>query len=568
MAVQMSSRSKLIIMGCTMLGLFLAAMDQTVVGTALPRVIASLGGLSLYSWVFTAYMLTSTTTVPIAGKLSDLYGRKRFYMAGIVIFLTGSALAGTSQNMLELILFRGFQGIGGGLLFASAFAIIGDLFAPAERGRYAGLMTGAFGLASVIGPLIGGALTDTLSWRWVFYVNLPLGLVTLGVLFVFLPSFKAKGVERRIDYLGAAVLPMAIVPMLLAFVWAGDEYAWGSPQVTGLLSFSAMMLGVFYVVERRAADPIIPMWLFRSRIFTVAVATTFLTGVAMFGNSLFIPLFMQGVVGTSATNSGLVLTPMTLSLAVGATIGGQIISRAGRYVAVVVVGAAIMTFGMYLLSLMGTDTSRLEATRNMAVVGFGLGFMMPSLVIAVQNAFSYQVLGVVTSSVTFFRSIGGTIGVAVLGSLMTTRLNSELATNIPASVREAAPPSLMDRLADPEVLLSPGGMAQLRAASERLGGDAAAIFDQVIAGMRVSLSEAIDYVFFVAMIISLVAVIVSLLLKEVPLRKTLDMPAAAAAPEAGLAPTFVDPSPAAVAQHALSATVDFQEDPQPPEASP
>jgi MFS family permease len=308
------------------------------------------------------------------------------------------------------------------------------------------------------------------------------------------------------------------------------------------------------------------MWLFRSRIFTVAVVATFLTGVAMFGSSLFIPLFMQGVVGTSATNSGLVLTPMTLALAVGATIGGQIISRAGRYVIVVVAGAAMMTFGMYLLSRMGTDTSRLEATRNMAVVGFGLGFMMPSLVIAVQNAFSYQVLGVVTSSVTFFRSIGGTIGVAVLGSLMTTRLNSEMAANIPASVREAAPPSLMERLGDPEVLLSPGGMAQLRAASERFGGDAAVIFDQVIAGMRVALAEAIDYVFFVAMLVSLAALIVSLLLKEVPLRKTLDMPAAA--PEAGLAPSFVDPPPAAVAQPALSATGDFQEDPQPPEASP
>jgi len=297
---------------------------------------------------------------------------------------------------------------------------------------------------------------------------------------------------------------------------------------------------VFYVVERRAADPIIPMGLFRSRIFTVAVAVTFLSGVAMFGNSLFIPLFMQGVVGTSATNSGLVLTPMTLALVVGATIGGQVISKFGRYVAVVVGGAAIMTFGMYLLSLMGTDTGRLIATRNMAVVGFGLGLMMPSLVIAVQNAFSYEVLGVVTSSVTFFRSIGGTIGVAVLGSLLTSRLNSELAANIPPSVREAVPPSLMERLADPEVLLSPGGMARLREASTQLGGDAAVVFDQVIAGMRGALAEAIDYVFFVAMVVSLAALIVSLLLREVPLRKTLEMPAAAAAPEAGPAPAFTD----------------------------
>jgi len=273
------------------------------------------------------------------------------------------------------------------------------------------------------------------------------------------------------------------------------------------------------------------------------VAVTFLTGVAMFGNSLFIPLFMQGVVGTSATNSGLVLTPMTLSLVAGATIGGQVISRFGRYVGVVVSGAVIMTVGVYLLSLMDIDTGRLAATRDMIVVGFGLGLMMPALVIAVQNAFAYEVLGVVTSSVTFFRSIGGTIGVAVLGSLLTSRLHSELGASIPAGARQALPPAVMERVADPEVLLSPGGMGQLRAASERFSGEAAAAFEQVIDGMRIALAESIAHVFFVAMVVSLAAVVASLLLREVPLRKTLETPIAASALEADPAPTSAEKRP-------------------------
>ena len=540
-----------------MLGMFVAAMDQTVVGTAMPRVIASLGGLHLYSWVFTAYMLTSTTAVPIVGKLSDLYGRKRFFLTGIVIFLAASALAGTSQTMVQLIAFRGLQGIGGGFIMANAFAIIGDLFPPAERGKYAGLMTGVFGLSSVLGPLIGGGITDSLNWRWVFYVNLPLGLVTITVLYLFLPSIQRRAQSVRIDYLGAAALAAGVAPLLVALTWAGNDYAWGSPQVLGLLSVSAVVLSLFVLIESKVEEPIIPLGLFRSPIFAVAVGVTFLTGVSMFGNSLLIPLFMQGVVGTSATNSGLVMTPMTLAMVVGATIGGQIISRTGRYVATTVFGMAVMAFGTFLLSRMGVDTAQFTAVRNMAVVGFGLGLTMPSLVIAVQNAFPYQLLGVVTSSITFFRSIGGTLGVAILGSLLTSRLASELNRNIPADVRAATPPDLLKPMTDPQVLLSPGAMAQLREASVRLGGDAAAAFERVIAALRLSLANSIEHAFFVALILVSAAFFVSLFLREMPLRKTIEtLPAEG---QGLAAPALVTSGPAAgpvASAETLAATAD------------
>ncbi len=538
----LSARSKFIVMGCTMLGLFLSAMDQTVVGTAMPRVIASLGGLDLFSWVFTAYMLTSTTSVPIVGKLSDLYGRKRFYLTGIVVFLAASALAGTSQNMVQLITFRGIQGIGGGFIMANAFALVGDLFPPAERGRYAGLMTGVFGLASVLGPLIGGGITDSLSWRWVFYANLPLGFVTIAALYLFLPNIGVRAQRAKVDYLGAATLAAGVAPLLLALAWAGNDYAWDSPQVVGLLGVSAMMLSLFLLIESRAEEHIIPSRLFCSPIFAVAVAVTFLTGIALFGNSLLIPLFMQGVVGTSATNSGLVMTPMTLSMVVGATIGGQVISRTGRYVLVTVVGMAAMVGGTFLLSRMGVDTAQFTAVRNMAVVGFGLGLTMPSLVIAVQNAFPYHLLGVVTSSITFFRSIGGTLGVAILGSLLTSRLGSELSTNIPADVRETAPPALLERISDPQLLLSPGAMARLRDVSTQLGGEAATAFERVIGALRLSLADSIGHAYVFAVIVIALAFGVSLFLRDVPRRKTVETAPAAMAGLGPQALAAVDPS--------------------------
>ncbi|MBA2276590.1 MAG: MFS transporter, partial [Chloroflexia bacterium] len=313
-----------------MLGLLLFSLNQTIVGTALPRIVTDLGGLEFYSWVATAYLLTSTAAVPIFGKLSDTYGHKPFYIGGMVLFLVASALCGASQTIVQLILFRGLQGVAGGILMTNTFAIIGELFPPAERGKWQGLTSSVFGLSSLVGPALGGWLTDGPGWRWVFYVNLPIGIAGIIVLSTGLPHIRAE-VAKPIDWTGAATIVAAVVPLLLAFSWAGTEYAWGSTQVIGLLALAAVMTALFLLAETRAEDPIIPLTLFRNRTFAVSTVTMFLLSGGMFGAIIYIPLFIQAVIGTSATASGVVLTPMMLSLVVASTVSGQIISRGGRY---------------------------------------------------------------------------------------------------------------------------------------------------------------------------------------------------------------------------------------------
>lgn len=539
MVQTITPRTRFIVLGATMLGMLLSALDQTVVGTAMPRIIADLNGTNLYSWVFTAYMLTSTTAVPIVGKLSDMYGRKLFLLIGIAIFLAGSALSGTSTTMVQLIAFRAVQGVGGGFIFSGAFAIIGDLFAPAERGKYAGLMSGVFGLASIIGPLVGGFITDNLNWRWVFYVNLPLGLFALLLLFLILPPMHSGRTNQRVDFLGAVVLIASISPMLLGFSWAGVDYPWGSPQVIGSLSLAAVMLCVFVLVELRVAEPIIPLSLFRTPVFAVVFVVTALTGAGMFINSVLIPLFMQGVLGASATNSGLVLMPMTFGIVAGSTLGGQLVSRTGRYRFIIAGGIAIAVAGVYLLSTMTPSTSRMQASSYMFVVGFGLGFTMPTLVIAVQNAFSFEVLGTVTSMITFARSVGGTIGIAVFTSLMTSRLSGEVDARMPADVPAAAPAKLMDALRNPRILLNEGALSQIRSFFDGIGRPE--LFDEAIGALKAGLAVAITDVFFLAMFVVIAAFLIALILPEHPLRTTSEAPwaerqraiAAAAAREAG-----------------------------------
>src|SRR5438105_1765886 len=405
-------RDLVLTVGGLMLGLLLAALDQTIVGTAMPRIVAELRGFEHYAWVTTAYLLTSTAVVPISGKLSDMYGRKFFLLGSSIMFVLSSALCGLSQDMTQLIVFRGLQGIAGGVLTSTVFTVISQIFPPAERGRIQGVFSGIFGLASIIGPLLGGYLTDNLSWRWVFYVNLPVGVIAIAVLWLSFPNIRPVLRERRIDFLGAGTLVAGVVPLLLALSWGGNDYPWASPTILGLFGIAAIMLVVFGIVERRAAEPIIPLSLFGNRIVSVSVLALMLMAIGMFGTILFIPLFIQGVIGTSATQSGTVMMPMMMVMVTSSILGGQNISRTGRYKLIGLFGMTVMALGLFLLSGMGPNTDYLTVVRNMIIIGIGLGPTMPVFTLAAQNAVKMSQLGVVTSMTQFSRSIGSTLGVA------------------------------------------------------------------------------------------------------------------------------------------------------------
>ncbi len=418
--------NKAVVMAGVMLAMLLAALDQTIVSTSVSKIVSEFGDLAHLSWVFTSYMLASTITVPLYGKLSDIYGRRWFFIIGIVIFLVASALCGMSQDMFQLILFRGLQGVGGGAIMVNAFASIGDIFPPAERGKWQGLIGGVFGLSSVIGPLLGGWLTDAINWRWIFYINIPLGIVAALVIAFTFPKKPAPETKPIIDYLGALLLAATLVPFLLALVWGGHEYAWNSVEIISMLLGSVVALGLFIVTEYFAKNPILPLSLFKSRAFVVSVLCAFLSAMGMFGAILYIPLFAQGVVGFSATSSGLVLTPMMLGLVVCSALSGQAISRTGKYKAIAVSGMAVAILGMFLFSQMTPQTSPAALILNMVVMGIGLGLTMPVFNLIVQNAFEHDKLGVVTAATQLFRSVGGTVGTAILGGI----LNNELAKNV------------------------------------------------------------------------------------------------------------------------------------------
>ena len=400
-----------------MVALFLAALDQTIVSTALPRIVSDLGGLSQYSWVFTAYMLASTVTVPLYGKLGDVYGRKPLFLFAIVVFLVGSALCGLAQNMTQLVVFRGVQGLGAGGLIPLAIAVVGAIIPPRDRGRYQGLIGSVFGSASIIGPAVGGVIVDHTTWRWIFYVNLPVGALALVVISVTMPR-RAPQAERSIDWAGAALLAASAAPLLLGLVWGGRDYAWTSGHVIGALCFAAAAFVAFLLYERRVAEPILPFSLLRNPVVASSIAAMALVGMAMFGTISFVPLFVQGVIGTSATSSGVVLTPLLLGAVTASFISGQWVSRSGRTRPNAIAGPIVVTAGMVLLWRMDVHTSNGEAARNMVIAGVGLGLMMQVFVLTVQNAVSRAAIGSATALTQFARSIGGTLGVTILGVIV------------------------------------------------------------------------------------------------------------------------------------------------------
>jgi EmrB/QacA subfamily drug resistance transporter len=514
-----SPRRLVLILVGILLSMLLSSLDQTIVGTAMPRVIADLNGLDHYAWVFTAYMLASTVMLPIYGKLSDIYGRRPFYIAGMALFLAGSALSGTSQDMTQLIAFRAIQGLGAGAMMPIVQAIIGDIFPPAERGKWQGLMMAVFGFAMIIGPTAGGFITDNWGWRWVFYVNMPLGLLALATAAVALPGQSARS-QHHIDYLGAATLVAAAVPMLLAFSWAGTQYAWTSPQIVGLLGFAVAMFVVFFALENRAAEPIISPDLFRNRIFTVSAAATFLLSGGMFGAIMYLPLFVQGVLGASATSAGAVQTPMMLGFMASSLVGGLLLSRTGRYKVLALTSFAIAAIGLFLLSRLGVNSDQAEIVRNLVVTGLGLGVLMSLFTIVVQNAFPFSRLGQVTASLAFFRSIGGTISVAIFGSVMSNHFAAALQANLPAGIAALVPAANLAALENPQVLLSPQTTARLQQSLAAAGPQGQLIFEQFMAAVRLSLAGAISEIFAVGAAAMVLALLLTLLLQEIPLRKT------------------------------------------------
>ncbi|MFE9841203.1 MDR family MFS transporter [Streptomyces goshikiensis] len=440
---EVKPRSVRVVLMALMIAMLLAMLDNMIIGTAMPTIVGELGGLEHLSWVVTAYTLATAASTPIWGKIGDMYGRKGAFLTSIVIFLIGSALSGMAQDMGQLIGFRAVQGLGAGGLMVGVMAIIGDLIPPRERGKYQGMMAGVMALAMIGGPLVGGTITDHMGWRWSFYINLPLGAVALAMVtaVLHLPKKRAKG---KIDYLGAALLTLAITSTVLVTTWGGTEYAWGSAEILGLIAVGVLSTAAFLYAETKAAEPVMPLHIFRSRNFTLMSVIGFLVGFAMFGGVLYLPLFQQSVQGASATNSGLLLLPMLLSMMLVSLIAGRITTSSGKYKMFPIIGGALMVVGMFLLAQMDTGTSRLVSGVYMGVLGAGLGFLMQITMLVAQNSVDMKDMGVASSSATLFRTLGGSFGVALMGSLFTTQVTNTMTERLGPEAAGAAGSAQLD----------------------------------------------------------------------------------------------------------------------------
>ena len=521
------SRNRLILVTVgVMLALLLAALDQTIVGTAMPRIIADLNGFDKYAWVTTAYLVTSTVTVPVAGKLGDLFGRKPFILIGMAGFMGMSWACGFSQDMTQLIIFRAAQGLFGGVLFASVFTVLADIFTPQTRARMQGVFGAVFGLSSIIGPAAGGFITDNWGWRWVFYVNVPVGVLGMALLLGFLPFVRSKATWRDIDFLGAFLMMAGLVPILIALSNT-STYGWSSWQTLLPLLGGIALVAVFFVVEYFEKEPIVPLGLFKNRAFAVSVAVGVISGFGMFGAIIFVPLVFQGVLGVTATNSGTLITPMMIGMIGASILSGQLMVRIKHYQYLGTIGAAIMAAGMYVLSEVSIHSTQLQVTEALVVVGAGLGITFPLYINAVQSAVDRKYLGVVSSNMQFFRNLGGTIATAIFGSILADRMKP----NIQAQIDKLHLPA---QFTSGFKLPSGAGGAQQIFNAANLAHQRALLppafrpmFDQVIVAVKAGLAATLHEVFLIGMVAILLSLVASVFMPNVPLLAAKRRPGAA-----------------------------------------
>lgn len=511
--MQSGAERRILLVGL-FLGLFFSALDQTVVGTAMPRIIGDLGGLTIMTWVTTAYMLTSTTVVPIAGKLSDQYGRRSIYVGGMLLFMAGSALCGISANMTQLILFRGLQGIGGGIMMPIAMTIVGDIFPPEQRGKWQGAIGALFAFSSIIGPAIGGWIVDYTSWHWVFYINLPIGILATIAIYIGLRSEKRFTETVIIDYWGAASLVVATVSLLLGLNLGGANFPWFSLPIMGLLAVSVLFWGLFIKAEQQAAEPILSLDLFQNRVFVITNIIGFLMGLGMFGALMFLPLFLQGVIGVSATSSGNAMIPMMFAMVLTSMFAGRFVNRVS-FRTMFVSGMSLMAVGFFLMSKMTIHTTQLTAVYYIIALGLGMGIIMPTVTIAVQSAFPAEQRGVATSATQFFRSIGGTLGMTVLGVVFNSHsiriLESEFFPIFQQNPSLQAGPlgPMLDK-----ARTDPHGLFNTLLSPEALGMIPLNLQQLLLPPLKTALADSLQLVFAVAMYVIIAGVLVSLSLGD------------------------------------------------------
>ncbi|MFS0557818.1 DHA2 family efflux MFS transporter permease subunit [Brevibacillus sp. 179-C9.3 HS] len=521
---QLTEKKKVTIMIAIITAMFFAAINQTIIGVAMPRIIAKLGGMDYYSWAITIYLLTSTVASVLVGKLSDIYGRKPFILTGIGLFSIGALLSGFSTDIFQLITYRGIQGAGAGIIMSTAFTAMGDLYEPRERAKWGGVMSAVFGVSSVLGPLMGGYIVDHLDWHWVFWIFLPIGVIAFLLIMIHFPKV-AKQEGESVDYFGSLFLTLTIVPMLLAFSWAGEgpgKYAWGSWQIIGLFAATIVALIVFIRIEMKVKTPVLPLGLFKNSIFTVSNLVGFFLNAGMMGAIIYVPFFVQGVKGISPTMAGYVAMPMSIALLATSALAGQIMTKTGKYKKMALGGLSVMALGMVLMYFMSPATPIYLLVIYMIILGLGIGIAMPVFSLTVQNAVAPQQLGVATATSQLFRNLGGTIGIAVMGTVMSASMSAKM-TQLSGAMGQgtnpaAADPALAEKLSlftNPQNLLD---QPKIEATLASLPPDLQPLFTNMLDMIREAMSHGITTTFLTGAIVAGIAVIIALFLKEVPLR--------------------------------------------------